>query len=138
MRSAFVNASVPVFGCHDVKMEWVCLGGDAFGIRPEIAINSDVALVASDSAPTNCANATTNAYRRAQALQRRSYHQAVILQLICSLIMSCPPADEDFKSATDRFLAWFKAGGGVFRDDLLEIQDLRHKEAGRGISTPCG
>ncbi|KAI4674820.1 uncharacterized protein J4E84_010426 [Alternaria hordeiaustralica] len=47
--------------------------------------------------------------------------------------MSCPPADEDFKGATDRFLAWFKAGGGVFRDDLLEIQDLRHKDAGRGI-----
>ncbi|KAI4606901.1 hypothetical protein J4E83_009812 [Alternaria metachromatica] len=47
--------------------------------------------------------------------------------------MSCPPADEDFKVATDRFLAWFKAGGGVFRDDLLEIQDLRHKDAGRGI-----
>ncbi|KAI4663929.1 uncharacterized protein J4E88_010779 [Alternaria novae-zelandiae] len=47
--------------------------------------------------------------------------------------MSSLPADEDFKVATDRFLAWFKAGGGVFRDDLLEIQDLRHKDAGRGI-----
>jgi len=52
--------------------------------------------------------------------------------------MSCSLADEDFKGATDRFLAWFKAAGGVFRDDLLEIQDLRQKEAGRGISTPCG
>ena len=52
--------------------------------------------------------------------------------------MSCPPAEEDFKGATDRFLAWFKAGGGVFRDDLLEIQDLRHKDAGRGLSMPSG
>ncbi|CAN9275829.1 unnamed protein product [Alternaria sp. RS040] len=40
---------------------------------------------------------------------------------------------DDFNGATDRFLAWFKAGGGVFRDDLLEIQDLRGKDAGRGI-----
>ncbi|KAI4653274.1 hypothetical protein J4E93_001036 [Alternaria ventricosa] len=47
--------------------------------------------------------------------------------------MSRPQADDDFKGATDRFLAWFKAGGGVFRDDLLEIQDLRDKDAGRGI-----
>jgi len=117
----------------------VCLGGNAFGIRPEIVIISDVALVASDSAPTNCANATTNnAYRRAQALPHRLCHQAVILRLICCLTMSCPPADEDFKGATVRFLAWFKAGGGVFRDDLLEIQDLRHKDAGRGISMPSG
>jgi len=139
MRSAFVNASVPVFGCHDVKMEWVCFGGGAFGIRPEIAINSDVALVGSDSAPTNYADAATvNAFRSAQALPHRLCHQAVILQLVFCLDMSCPLADEDFKGATDRFLAWFKAGGGVFRDDLLEIQDLRHKEAGRGISMPCG
>jgi len=34
-------------------------------------------------------------------------------------------------------LAWFKAGGGVFRDDLLEIQDLRAKDAGRGIGKPA-
>ncbi|KAG9189920.1 N-lysine methyltransferase SETD6 [Alternaria panax] len=40
---------------------------------------------------------------------------------------------DDFNGATDRFLAWFKAGGGVFREDLLEIQDLRAKDAGRGI-----
>ena len=52
--------------------------------------------------------------------------------------MSHPTADEDFQGATDRFLAWFNAGGGVFRDDLLEIQDLRHKDAGRGISMPSG
>ena len=107
--------------------------------RPEIAIISDVALVASDSAPTNRANATTvNAFRSAQALPHRLCNQAVILQLIYCLNMSGPPADEDFKGATERFLAWFKANGGVFRDDLLEIQDLRHKDAGRGISTPCG
>lgn len=49
--------------------------------------------------------------------------------------MSRAQADDEFKGATDRFLAWFKAGGGVFRDDLLEIQDLRDKDAGRGIST---
>ncbi|KAH6878527.1 SET domain-containing protein RMS1 [Alternaria rosae] len=47
--------------------------------------------------------------------------------------MSRAQADDEFKGATDRFLAWFKAGGGVFRDDLLEIQDLRDKDAGRGI-----
>jgi len=52
--------------------------------------------------------------------------------------MSRQRVDEDFQGATDRFLAWFKAGGGVFRDDLLEIQDLRDKDAGRGISTPSG
>ena len=52
--------------------------------------------------------------------------------------MSRQQADEDFKGATDHFLAWFKAGGGVFRDDLLEIQDLRDKDAGRGIGTPWG
>ena len=40
---------------------------------------------------------------------------------------------DDFNGATDRFLAWFKAGGGVFRDDLLEIQDLIAKDARRGI-----
>jgi hypothetical protein len=40
---------------------------------------------------------------------------------------------DDFTGATDRFLAWFKAGGGIFRDDLIEIQDLRAKDAGRGI-----
>jgi SET domain-containing protein 6 len=40
----------------------------------------------------------------------------------------------DFQSASDRFLTWFKDSGGVFRDDLLEIQDLRSKDAGRGIS----
>jgi SET domain-containing protein 6 len=40
---------------------------------------------------------------------------------------------DDFNGATDRFLTWFKAGGGVFRDDLLEIKDLRAKDAGRGI-----
>jgi SET domain-containing protein 6 len=48
--------------------------------------------------------------------------------------MRSPQADEDFEGATDRFLAWFKSGGGVFRDDLLEIQDLRSEDAGRGIS----
>jgi len=117
----------------------VCLGGDGFGIRPEIVIISDVALVASDSAPTNYADATTvNAFRSAQALPRRLRHQVVLLQSICCLDMSCPPADEDFEGATDRFLTWFKAGGGVFRDDLLEVRDLRHKDAGRGISMPSG
>jgi len=112
------------------------LGGDALGVCPEIVIISDIALVASDSAPTNCANATiVNAFRSAQALPHRLCHQAVTLRLICCLKMSCPSAIDDFKGATDRFLAWFKAGGGVFRDDLLEIQDLRHKDAGRGIRT---
>lgn len=41
----------------------------------------------------------------------------------------------DFQSASSRFLAWFKDCGGIFRDDLLEIRDLRSKDAGRGIST---
>lgn len=40
----------------------------------------------------------------------------------------------DFQSASERFLAWFRDSGGVFRDDLLEIKDLRSKDAGRGIS----
>ncbi|KAF1354527.1 SET domain-containing protein RMS1 [Lizonia empirigonia] len=39
----------------------------------------------------------------------------------------------DFKTATDRFLTWFKTVGGEFRDDLIEIQDLRSQGAGRGI-----
>ncbi|XP_014552734.1 hypothetical protein COCVIDRAFT_41116 [Bipolaris victoriae FI3] len=39
----------------------------------------------------------------------------------------------DFQSASSRFLAWFKDCGGIFRDDLLEIRDLRSKDAGRGI-----
>ncbi|EUC41501.1 hypothetical protein COCMIDRAFT_106063 [Bipolaris oryzae ATCC 44560] len=39
----------------------------------------------------------------------------------------------DFQSVSNRFLAWFKDCGGVFRDDLLEIRDLRSKDAGRGI-----
>lgn len=40
----------------------------------------------------------------------------------------------DFQAATDRFLAWFKSVGAEFRDDLLEIRDLRERDAGRGIS----
>ncbi|KAL6703072.1 Ribosomal lysine N-methyltransferase 4 [Coniothyrium glycines] len=39
----------------------------------------------------------------------------------------------DFQATTERFLAWFKSVGGEFRDDLLEIQDLRSRDAGRGI-----
>lgn len=39
----------------------------------------------------------------------------------------------DFQEATNRFLSWFKSAGGVFQDDLLEIQDLRSQGAGRGI-----
>lgn len=42
---------------------------------------------------------------------------------------------DDFQNATDRFLSWFKSVGGEFRQDLLEIQDLRARDAGRGIST---
>jgi SET domain-containing protein 6 len=41
---------------------------------------------------------------------------------------------DDFNVATDRFLSWFKTSGGNFRDDLLEIRDLRSQDAGRGIS----
>lgn len=41
---------------------------------------------------------------------------------------------DDFQAATERFLTWFKSMGGDFRDDLIEIQDLRAKGAGRGIS----
>lgn len=41
---------------------------------------------------------------------------------------------DDFQAITDRFLTWFKSVGGEFRDDLLEIKDLRAKDAGRGIS----
>jgi len=40
---------------------------------------------------------------------------------------------DEFSTATDRFLAWFKSIGGEFRDDLLEIKDLRSRDAGRGI-----
>ncbi|KAF1842277.1 SET domain-containing protein RMS1 [Cucurbitaria berberidis CBS 394.84] len=40
---------------------------------------------------------------------------------------------DDFQAATDRFLAWFKSVGGEFRDDLIEIKDLRSRDAGRGI-----
>ncbi|KAH5236714.1 hypothetical protein HBI62_021540 [Parastagonospora nodorum] len=40
---------------------------------------------------------------------------------------------DEFSTTTDRFLAWFKTVGGEFRDDLLEIKDLRPKDAGRGI-----
>jgi len=39
----------------------------------------------------------------------------------------------DFQGATERFLEWFRSVGGEFRDDLLEIQDLRAQGAGRGI-----
>lgn len=41
---------------------------------------------------------------------------------------------DDFQAATDYFLTWFKSAGGQFRDDLLEIRDLRSRNAGRGIS----
>ncbi|KAH7368632.1 SET domain-containing protein RMS1 [Plectosphaerella cucumerina] len=39
----------------------------------------------------------------------------------------------DFQAASDRFLQWFKSVGGQFRDDLLQIVDLRPNGAGRGI-----
>lgn len=39
----------------------------------------------------------------------------------------------DFQVATERFLTWFKSVGGEFRDDLVEIKDLRSRDAGRGI-----
>lgn len=42
----------------------------------------------------------------------------------------------DFQAATDGFLVWFKSVGGEFRDDLLEIKDLRERDAGRGIGKP--
>jgi SET domain-containing protein 6 len=42
---------------------------------------------------------------------------------------------DKFQGSTDRFLAWFKDVGGEFRDDLLEIRDLRSRGAGRGIGT---
>lgn len=40
---------------------------------------------------------------------------------------------DDFQAASDRFLEWFKSVGGQFREDLLQIVDLRHRGAGRGI-----
>ncbi|KAJ4326417.1 Ribosomal lysine N-methyltransferase 4 [Neodidymelliopsis sp. IMI 364377] len=40
----------------------------------------------------------------------------------------------DFQQTTDRFLAWFKSVGGEFKDDLIEIKDLRSQGAGRGIT----
>lgn len=40
----------------------------------------------------------------------------------------------DFQAASDRYLQWFKSVGGQFRDDLLQIVDLRGTGAGRGIS----
>ncbi|KAL2754768.1 hypothetical protein ACRALDRAFT_1057585 [Sodiomyces alcalophilus JCM 7366] len=39
----------------------------------------------------------------------------------------------DFQATSDRFLAWFTSVGGQFREDLLQIVDLRHRGAGRGI-----
>lgn len=42
--------------------------------------------------------------------------------------------DDDFHAATKNFLTWFKSVGADFRDDLLEIKDLRDRGAGRGIS----
>jgi hypothetical protein len=39
----------------------------------------------------------------------------------------------EFQTATENFLKWFKSVGGEFRDDLLEITDLRSRGAGRGI-----
>ncbi|RBQ72660.1 hypothetical protein VDGD_21446 [Verticillium dahliae] len=41
---------------------------------------------------------------------------------------------DDFQALSDRYLQWFKAAGGEFRDDLLQIVDLRPQAAGRGIS----
>ncbi|CRK48709.1 hypothetical protein BN1723_008156, partial [Verticillium longisporum] len=40
---------------------------------------------------------------------------------------------DDFQALSDRYLQWFKAAGGEFRDDLLQIVDLRPQAAGRGI-----
>ncbi|KAM0283719.1 hypothetical protein ACHAQH_002308 [Verticillium albo-atrum] len=40
---------------------------------------------------------------------------------------------DDFQALSDRFLQWFKSAGGEFRDDLLQIVDLRPQAAGRGI-----
>jgi hypothetical protein len=40
---------------------------------------------------------------------------------------------DDFQLATDRFLSWFQSAGGEFREDLLEVRDLRVSDAGRGI-----
>ncbi|KAH6620520.1 SET domain-containing protein RMS1 [Boeremia exigua] len=39
----------------------------------------------------------------------------------------------DFQAVTSRFLDWFKSMGGDFKEDLLEIRDLRSQGAGRGI-----
>jgi SET domain-containing protein 6 len=39
----------------------------------------------------------------------------------------------EFQTATENFLKWFKSVCGEFRDDLLEITDLRSRGAGRGI-----
>ena len=40
---------------------------------------------------------------------------------------------DGFQATSDQFLSWFKSVGGTFRDDLLEIKDLRSQGAGRGI-----
>jgi hypothetical protein len=40
---------------------------------------------------------------------------------------------DNFQAATDNFLKWFKSVGGEFREDLLQITDLRSRGAGRGI-----
>jgi SET domain-containing protein 6 len=42
---------------------------------------------------------------------------------------------DDFQTATERFLAWFKSVGGEFQDDLVAINDLRAQGAGRGIGS---
>jgi hypothetical protein len=48
--------------------------------------------------------------------------------------MSNHKSMDDFQAATDRFMTWFKSVGGEFREDLIEIKDLRSRDAGRGIS----
>lgn len=52
-----------------------------------------------------------------------------------------PNAMDDFQAASERYLQWFRSIGGQFRDDLLQIVDLRGIGAGRGIceslSLPC-
>ncbi|KAM0328848.1 hypothetical protein ACHAQA_005264 [Verticillium albo-atrum] len=40
---------------------------------------------------------------------------------------------DEFQALSERFLQWFKSAGGEFRDDLLQIVDLRPQGAGRGI-----
>lgn len=40
---------------------------------------------------------------------------------------------DDFSDRSQKFLAWFKSQRGATFHDEIEITDMRHRHAGRGI-----